>query len=115
MLDYADLLLAPLYDAFGVDATLTLADTAATEIAVTAIDKTAGIEVGQNVEVGTVIPGAVIRASDLTAAGFSRDDLDEATIAFSGNNWRIASHHPKPVPSGELAGEIVLVLELDNG
>ncbi|MDK1386373.1 hypothetical protein QN224_13235 [Sinorhizobium sp. 8-89] len=115
MIDYGALLFSPTYLILGVDAVLTLADTAETTVALTVIDKTAGLPVGPNIEIGTIVPGAMLRASDLTTAGVTRAALDEATIAFSGNTWRIASHHPKPVPSGEAEGEIVLILEEANG
>ncbi|MEJ6845088.1 hypothetical protein V3589_02545 [Sinorhizobium fredii] len=114
-MDYASLLFAPAYSFFGSNAVLTLADTAGTEVTITVIDKTAGLPLGPNIEIGTVVPGAMLQAADLTAAGVGREDLDEATIAFNGNTWRIASHYPKPVPSGEANGEIVLTLEAFNG
>jgi len=114
MIDYGDLLLAPLYTAFGVPAILTIDDSDATEADLTVIDKTGGVMVGDNVAIGTVEPGAILRLSDLLGVGLTRASLDEATIAFSGNVWRIVSHHPKPVPSGETAGEIVLILELQS-
>jgi hypothetical protein len=114
MIDYGDLLLAPLYDAFGVAALLAIDDSNATEFALTVIDKTAGVAVGDNIAIGTVEPGAIVRTSELTGWGLTRESLDGAMIGFSGNVWRIASHHPKPVPSGEAAGEIVLILELQS-
>ncbi|TBA16099.1 hypothetical protein [Rhizobium ruizarguesonis] len=110
-MDYAALLFDPTYSIFGVDAVLTLADTAGTEVPLVVIDKTGGLPIGPNVEIGTVLPGAVLRASDLADEGVERDALDEAVIAFNGKIWRIASYYPKPVPTGEANGEIVLVLE----
>jgi hypothetical protein len=115
MIDYAALLFDPAYAIFGVDAVLTLADTAGTAVPVTVIDKTAGLPLGPNVEIGTIIPGAMLRAADLAAHNVDRDALDEASIAFNGKSWRIASSYPKPVPSGEANGEIVLVLEAVDG
>lgn len=112
MIDYGGLLLAPLYDVLGVAAILTIDDSNATEYGVTVIDKTGGVAVGDNIAIGTVEPGAILRTSDLTGWGLTRENLDGATIAFSVNLWRIVSHHPKPVPSGEADGEIVLILEL---
>jgi hypothetical protein len=90
---------------------LTLADTAGTEVPLVVIDKTGGLPIGPNVEIGTVLPGAVLRSSALAESGLDRDALDEAVIAFNGKSWRIASYYPKPVPTGEANGEIVLVLE----
>ncbi|TBE54467.1 hypothetical protein U8P68_10880 [Rhizobium ruizarguesonis] len=110
-MDYAALLFDPNYSIFGVDAVLTLADTAGTEVPLVVIDKTGGLPIGPNVEIGTVLPGAVLRSSALAESGLDRDALDEAVIAFNGKSWRIASYYPKPVPTGEANGEIVLVLE----
>ncbi|MGR9317290.1 hypothetical protein ACU8LZ_12665 [Rhizobium leguminosarum] len=114
-MDYAALLFDPAYSIFGVDAVLTLADTAGAQVSLVVIDKTGGLPIGPNVEIGTVVPGAVLRASALADNGVDRDALDEATIAFNGKSWRIASYYPKPVPSGEANGEIVLVLESVDG
>jgi len=114
-MDYATLLFDPAYSIFGVDAVLTLADTAGTAVPLTVIDKTAGLPIGPNVEIGTIVPGAMLRASALADNGVDRDALDEAVIAFNGKTWRIASYYPKPVPTGEANGEIVLVLEAVDG
>lgn len=115
MIDYESLLFDPAYEVFGVDAVLTLADSAGTTAPVTVIDKTGGVSLGPNIEVGTILPGAVVRVSELAAYGITAAALDEATLIFNGGVWRIASHHPKPVPSGESFGEIVLMLEQVNG
>ena len=110
-IDYSALFLDPIYEVFGVDAVLTLNDTAGTEISLTAIDKTSGVMVGQNVQTGTTEPGAVIRYSELTDAGCDLEDLLDTTISFSGLVFRVIAHHPKPVPTGKTSGEIILILE----
>ncbi|MBZ7921658.1 hypothetical protein LAC81_07670 [Ensifer adhaerens] len=115
MIDYGSLLFGPIYGTLGVEAVLTLADTAETQVTVTLIDKTGGLPVGPNVEIGTVVPGATVQVADLAAVGVTVEQLDDAHVSFSGRTWRIASHHPKPVPSGEADGEQVLILEADNG
>lgn len=115
MLDYRSLLFNPAYGIFGAEGVLTLTDTAETQVSLTVIDKTMGLPVGPNVEIGTIIPGAMVQAAELAEKAVAWAALDEATIAFNGNTWRIASHHPKPVPSGEANGEIVLILESVNG
>ncbi|MBB2698958.1 UNVERIFIED_ORG: hypothetical protein GGI66_003635 [Rhizobium esperanzae] len=114
-MDYAALLFDPAYSIYGAAAVLTLADTAGTQVPLTVIDKTAGLPLGPNIEIGTIVPGAMLRAAELAERGVDRAALDEAVIAFNGNNWRIASCYPKPVPSGEANGEIVLVLEAVDG
>ncbi|KEC73149.1 hypothetical protein RLPCCGM1_c1265 [Rhizobium leguminosarum bv. phaseoli CCGM1] len=114
-MDYAALLFDPAYSIYGAAAVLTLADTAGTQADLVVIDKTAGLPIGPNVEIGTIIPGAMLRAAELVEKGVDRDALDEAVIAFNGKSWRIASYYPKPVPIGEANGEIVLVLEAVDG
>jgi hypothetical protein len=113
-LDYGAVLFAPIYLVYGVEAVLTLQDTAGTQLTLTVIDMTDGIETGDGVDVGTVVPGAVFQLSELTGQGFARADLDRASITFNGGTWKIVNHVPKPVPSGEANGEILLTLEETN-
>lgn len=106
-MDWTSLLYGPVYSVLGVDATLTLNDTAATEISLTAIDKTAGVEVG-SVDVQTIVPAAIVRASEL--ASISLATLEDGTLLMNGRTWTIKSHMPKPSPGGEDDGEIYLIL-----
>lgn len=80
--------------------------------ALSAIDKTAGIVVGDAGDVGvqTVKPAAVIRASDLAALGVTPAELDSAMLALNGKTWRIEAHRMQPGPGGEASGEILLLL-----
>jgi hypothetical protein len=100
-----------IYGALGVDAVLTLADTAATEIELTAVDKTFGIEVLSGPGVATILPAADLRVYELDEADVAVASLDGAAIAFNGRSWRIASHEMRPSPAGEDEGEVRLILE----
>lgn len=81
-------------------------------VAISAIDKTSGVQVAsaRDVEVQSVKPAAVIRASELAAAGWAVADLDGTTLALNGKTWTIEAHRMQPGPDGEAAGEILLLL-----
>ena len=111
-MDYQALLYGPIYRTFGVGATLAL-DAGA--VALTVLDKTAGVTVGQAVEVQTVLPAAIVRATELAAAGVARAGLDGRQLAFNGKTWRIASWHAEPSPNGEDDGEVYLFLDGGQG
>ncbi|RWI90524.1 MAG: hypothetical protein EOR22_23565 [Mesorhizobium sp.] len=92
-----------------VDAVLTLGDTAGTTIELRAIDKTAPAALEfKGADVLDVKPGATVRASSL--ADIEPADLVDCELTLNGVTWRIASHQPLPAPTGEAAGEIMLIL-----
>lgn len=102
-----------LHTVFGTDATITPASSAS-PATLAVIDETAGIAIRQKgAEVDTVVPAAVVRASVLAAAGLTRTDLRRAALAMNGRTYRIESTMPKPTPSGESDGEILLILTED--
>lgn len=110
MIDFDGLMLAPIYDAFGVDAVIKTADGAT--ITLTVKDDTAGVMLeSQNggFQTATSKPAACVRQSVLTENGLTRKSLSGATITFNGNDWKIVSTQPKPVPSGP--GELYLILQ----
>lgn len=111
-MDWTSLLYGPVYSVIGVTATLTLNDTAATEISLTAIDKTSGVEIGGNVEVQTIVPAAIVRASEL--ASISLATLEDGTLVMNSKTWTIKSHMLKPSPKGEGDGEVFLILYEGN-
>lgn len=93
----------------GVTATLMPAITNAT-YEITAIDKTGGINVGDDVTVASVKPAAVVRMYELAGLGLTRGDLGGASIEINGQSWVIQSTLPRPSPHGEADGELWLIL-----
>lgn len=110
MIDYRSLLFDPIYSIQGVPAALLLADGRVID-GVTALDKTAGIDVGGgDVTVQTIAPAACLRVNELTEKGVALDDLLRSRLLMNGNEWKVTSHRPKPAPTGERNGEVFLVL-----
>ncbi|TPI13866.1 hypothetical protein [Mesorhizobium sp. B4-1-1] len=114
-MDWQALLYGPVYATLGVEAVLTLCG-GEPPIALTVLDKTAGIVVGGQqrdrgrfqAEVETIQPAAAVRAAEL--ANVDRDKLHGAEIAFNGKCWKIDTHAFRPSPRGEGDGEILLLL-----
>ena len=100
-----------IYFDFAVAATLTAGTgTGATPLAVTAIDKTEGLELTEQNGLQTIRPAACVRMSELTAAGIAHAELETGTLALPDKTWRIHSHMLRPTPDGELKGEVILFL-----
>jgi hypothetical protein len=110
-MDYGALLYGPVYAALGAPAQLTLVE-GEPPLLVTAIDKTAGVEVATSgsFDVLTIKPAAAVRVRELAALGVALADLDESTLSLNGRLWRVRSHMLKPSPKGELEGEVFLIL-----
>lgn len=98
-----------IYAALGVAATI-IAPSSAGQIEVTAIDKTAGVTVADEIEVHSVKPAATVRMAELIANNFDKVDLDGGSITLNGKTWRIRNHLPRPSPAGEDVGELYLFL-----
>lgn len=109
-LDWQSQLLDPIYDVIGVSARIT---TASTVKDVTVLDKTAGVALAaaDNIEIQSIKPAAIVRMSELSANGLSREALDGAQLALNGSSWTIKSTQPRPSPDGEAKGELYLFLE----
>lgn len=108
MIDFAALLLDPVYDTLGVEASLEASGT----VTLTVLDKTEGVMLeSQNggFQLATSKPAACVRISELTANSLTRADLRDAQITFNGNDWKIVATQPKPLPSG--SGELYLILQ----
>ena len=113
MIDFSTLLYAPIYDAFGVPATILCLYGARFEV--TVIDKTSGVEVFDGTgSIKTIRPAAVLRLSDLAALGLTPNDLEGASIELSGKIWRVKATMLKPAPTGEAGGELYLFLIEDQ-
>lgn len=112
-MDYGSLLYGPIYDTLGVAATITLADTAGTEIAITAIEKTVGEAIalgGDDLVLQGIKGAAAVRMSDLAAGSVARADMKGSSLTLNGKTWKIHSTLPKPSPMGEFDGELYLML-----
>jgi len=115
MIDFGSLLHAPAYSIYGTTATLTLASGGA-PIPLTVIDKSSGLEVltedghEGGIRTTTLVPAALVRVSDLTAAGVTRKQLRRATLEMNGKSYRVENSLPRPVASGEADGELALFL-----
>jgi len=113
-MDLNDLLYRPLYGIFGTGAAIRCRYGDVFPLRV--IDRTSGVEVteGSGVDVKTIRPAAVLRMRELTDLGFSRDDLEDATLDLNGRLWRVKATMPKPAPTGEADGELYLFLIEDE-
>lgn len=110
MIDYQATLYDPIYAAIGVDATLTPA--VGDPVVIVVIDKSAGVEIPTKAdsEMQTMLPAAIVRMVEITAAGLSRAAVKDAALLMNGKNWVVDSSLPKPSPAGELDGELYLIL-----
>jgi len=108
-MDFNSMVLGPLHAVFGVDASLVTAGGAAH--ALTAIDRTRGIEVTEGaIGVASVRPAAGVRAADLVTLGIDLDDLDGGSITLNGATWSIDYHIERPTPFGAEDGQVFLIL-----
>lgn len=116
LVDFETLLLDPIHTVLGEDAVL-VPDGSETAYPFSAIDQTAGIEVGDptGVMMPTIKPAAEIRVSELEAHGLTREALKSATLQLNGKTWRVESNAPKPTPQGEAVGWLLLILIEDEG
>lgn len=100
-----------IYSILGVSATIAPADDSG-DITVTAIDKTAGVDISSGGTImPTIAPAARVRTSELDAHSVPRNVLQGGVIEINGNIWRIANTKPLPGPDGKGSGEILLILE----
>lgn len=107
MIDFDAVLLAPIYDELGVEASIDALD-----VTLTVLDKTEGVmlaSANNPLQLGTTKPAACVRVSELAAKEIAREDLKDVAISFNGNDWKIVATQPKPLPSG--AGELYLILQ----
>lgn len=107
-LDWKALLYDPVYAVLSVDAVLMI-DSNEHEFKV--MDKTAPVEVGENIETLTFFPYCTVRAKDLLDADVDLDELDDQVITFNGKSWKIKNHQVNQAPTGQAQGEIRMTLE----
>jgi hypothetical protein len=110
MIDFAALLYAPIYKAFGVPATFTCLYGDRIELAV--IDQTGGVEVADasSIDIKTIRPAVTIRLADLVEKGFDAADLEDSQLVLGDRVWWVKATMPKPAPTGEAEGELYLFL-----
>jgi hypothetical protein len=107
-MDYSALLYDPIYLIQGVPATLTFAD--ATTLDVTVLDKTSGVECGENGQVSTILPCACLRVPELKNAGYDLGELDRAELLMNDYTWKVTDYKFRPAPTGQNQGEVLLIL-----
>lgn len=109
-MDYQSALYDPLYNSLGVAAQLLLPTGETFEL--TVIDKTSGIEIGDGVQVATLLPAAAVRMAELREKNVPLKRLDEQGVRISFNNftWEVPSYRLRPSPKGENDGEVYLLL-----
>lgn len=114
MIDFSSLLYAPIYRAFGVQATFSCLYGDRVEL--TVIDQTGGVEVADAsaIDIKTIRPAVIIRAADLAAQGFDAADLEDSQLVLGDRVWRVKATMPKPAPTGESEGELYLFLIEDT-
>jgi len=106
---YTDLMLAPIYTAFGVTISFALSNDDVVEIR--GLDKSGGVEVSTSVvDVPSVRPACIIRMYDLLSLELAPDDLVDAVLELNGVSWVVTSYFPKPSPFGESDGELYILL-----
>lgn len=116
MLDSFTMSLNATYRALGVSATLSVTSTGSDPITIRVIDKSAGVETGDQPQVQTLRPAAAVRRYELEAKGVTLEDLEGALLEFSGGTWIIESYLPKPNPkAGEAGGELYLLITAAGG
>lgn len=117
MIDFGAQLYDPVYAALGVPARLMLDDTAGTTVDLTVIDNTAGAVVNDSahgVAIETIKPAVSVRGAELVANDVTPAMLRGATVTLrpddDASQWTVEAYQLKPSPSGELAGEVLLIL-----
>lgn len=109
-MDYAALLYDPVYETFGISASLAPNRPDAASVAITVIERTRSTDASEEFDVGTLRPGAFVRRRERDEAGIAPAELDAGTLVFGGRSWRIDAHAPRPGPDDEASGEILMHL-----
>lgn len=106
-MDFDSLVNMPVFDLFGVNATINYGADQTLELR--AVDKTRGVEIeDQNVGIISTRPVAAVRAAAL--AGIDLAEIEEGTITLNGVTWRIKTAMERPTPFGAADGQIWLIL-----
>lgn len=110
LIDLQATLYAPNYAVYGDQSAILQID--GIQYPIVAIDKTSGVDVGDDVQGQTILPVAAIQAQAYLALGFQFSALSDRTayVQLNGIWWRVDSYRLKPSPRGEKFGEIYLIL-----
>lgn len=111
-IDFSGLMLDPIYNSIGVEASLTLVDSRQFDL--TVLDETGGVTTGNKIEVPTAKPSAGIRYSELLSLGLTSDDIIRGQLTFNGMTWIIRNRELDPNPNGVRAGEVIALLSDPN-
>jgi hypothetical protein len=106
--DYQALLFNPIYSELSVPATLLLTWGSSKTLAV--IDHTTGVALTDRMSVESIRPVVRVRGTELNANGIDVADLPGNQISLNGQCWRIKATRTMPAPTGELVGEVMLIL-----
>lgn len=115
MIDFPGALYDPIYLAMGVQAELVPGGTGV-PVEVLVMDQTAGVIVTEGKSgLQAIKPACSVRGRELTANNIELPDLKDGTIRMwpdtvDEKTWRIETYSVKPSPSGNLAGEVQLIL-----
>src|SRR4051812_47721024 len=104
-IDFAGLLYGPVYDQFGLDAELTIAETGEVK-ALRVLDASVPLDNGR---VQSIRSGYTVRRSELSDKGVALKDLQGSTLLVNGTSRRIEFYVSKSV-SSPASGEIDMVL-----
>ena len=97
-----------IYATLGVEASL---EVASATYSITVIDKSQGVLIEDHkAGIATMIPGAVVRVSELTENALARSDCRQAILTMNDKFWRVENTKPLPTPRGESEGELLLLL-----
>ena len=107
-LEYQALLFNPIYYDLAVPATLTT--TWGSSLSVSVIDHTAGVTLTDRMSVESIRPVVRVRGTELTQNAIQVADLPNSQITVNGQSWRIKATRTMPAPTGELVGEVMLIL-----
>jgi len=103
----------PIFDIYGVAAELL--DRNGNSYAVTALDRTRGVEITEGqVGITSVRPIAALRASDLAALGIAHVELDGGALRLNGGRWRVDYIMERPSPFGPADGQVWLILSRED-
>lgn len=111
-LDYANLLYTPVYDTFGIPATINTAGGQLLNVTVINLTVASSISNTIGVDFQAFRPSASVRMSELPGLVL-QDELPGGEIEMAGKSWSIKSYEYIASPNGINDGELRLILKDD--